>query len=214
MRRVSIHPPILCLVTDRTACLGRPLEQVAADAVEAGVSLVQLREKDLSARQLLELGRSLRGAVRVRGGSLVVNDRVDVALAIEAEGVHLGGGSLPVREVRRLVGDRMLVGASVHSLEEALRAEGEGADYLLLGTIFETRSHPGLRPAGLELVSRVARAVTIPVVAIGGIKADNAAAVIGAGAQGVAVLTAIQSAVDVAAATRGLVAAIAGGLNL
>ncbi|MHB0871521.1 MAG: thiamine phosphate synthase [Chloroflexota bacterium] len=204
----QLHPPILCLVTDRTACLGRPLDQVVVSAVEAGVRLVQLRERDLSARQLLDLGRTLLEPVRRCGAVLVVNDRVDVAMALGADGVHLGGGSLPVREVRRLAGDWMLVGCSAHSLEDALKAEGEGADYLVLGTIFETRSHPGLKPAGLDLVARVSSAVRIPVVAIGGIKEDNAASVIAAGARGVAVITAIQSAEDAAGATQRLLQAI------
>lgn len=207
---IRLNPPILCLVTDRTACLGRPLEQVAARAVEAGVGLVQLREKDLPARELLELGRSLLGPVRARGAALVVNDRLDVALALGADGVHLGGGSLPVDEARRVVGNRMLVGASVHSLAEAVRAEGDGADYLVLGTIFETRSHPGVRPAGPALVSKVAEAVRIPIVAIGGIVSGNAPSVMAAGASGVAVITAIQSAEDVELATRDLLQAIGG----
>lgn len=208
MRRGQLTLPVLCLVTDRSACLGRELEAVVAQAVAAGVSLVQLREKDLSARELLRLGRRLLEPVRAGGAALVVNDRVDVALALGAGGVHLGGVSLPVSEVRPLVGESFLIGASVHSREEALRAERDGADYLVLGTIFETRSHPGLEPAGVGLVARVAEAVRIPVVAIGGITGANAAAVIAAGASGVAVIRAIQSATDVAGATRRLRKAI------
>jgi len=203
-----LQAPILCLVTDRTACRSRSLEESIAQAVGAGVRLVQLREKDLSARELLQLGGSLLGPVRKGGAALVVNDRVDVALALGADGVHLGGGSLPVGATRRLVGSQMLVGVSAHSLEDAIRAEQEGANYVMLGTIFESRSHPGLKPAGLGLVSRVAGAVRIPVVAIGGINEMNAPSVVSAGAQGVAVISAILSAVDVAAATRGLLGAI------
>ncbi len=205
-----LQPPILCLVTDRTACCGRSLEESVAQAVGAGARLVQLREKDLSARELLRLGTSLLGPVREGGAALVVNDRVDVALALGADGVHLGRGSLPVGKVRRLVGGQMLVGVSAHSLEDALQAEHEGADYVVVGTIFESRSHPGLKPAGLGLVSRVAGAVRIPVVAIGGIDEANAPSVVSAGAQGVAVISAILSAADVAAATRGLLEAISG----
>ena len=207
------HPPILCLVTDSQACLGRPLDRVVGEAVEAGVGMVQLRQKELTAGELLRLGRALLETVRGRGGALVVNDRVDVALALGADGVHLGGGSLPVAEVRRLVGRGMLVGASVHSLEDAVAAEMEGADYLLLGTIFETRSHPGAPPAGPGLVSRVVGAVRIPVIAIGGIGADNADSVMAAGARGVAVITAIQSAQDISAATRRLLAAMREGIG-
>lgn len=208
MARAHLQPPILCLVTDRAACLGRPLEKVVVGAVAAGARLVQLREKDLPARELLQLGARLLGPVRAGGAALVVNDRVDVALALGADGVHLGGGSLPVRAARRLVGDRALVGASVHSLEEAVRAEEEGADYLLLGTIFETRSHPGVKPAGTALIARVVAAVRVPVIAIGGINPRNAAAVMEAGAAGAAVISAIQSAEDVEGATRALLTAM------
>ncbi len=196
--------PVLCLVTDRAACLGRPLETVVTEAVAAGASLVQLREKDLSARELLHLGRRLLAPVRASGALLVVNDRLDVALALGADGVQLGARSLPVREARRLVGDEMLVGASVHSLEEAVRAEEDGADYAVLGTIFKTRSHPGTPGAGVGLVAEVAAAVRIPVIAIGGITAANTPLVMRAGAVGIAVITAIQSAEDVTTATRAL----------
>lgn len=150
------------------------------------------------------MGEALLVPVRRHGAALVVNDRIDVAMALGADGVHLGGGSLPVRDARRLVGDSMLVGCSVHSLGDALLAEAEGADYLVLGTIFETRSHPGWVPAGLGLVREVSAAVRIPVIAIGGIDARNARSVMRAGADGVAVITAIQSAEDVAVATREL----------
>lgn len=211
MHPLKLRPPILCLVTDRTACLGRPLETAVVDAVDAGVGLVQLREKDLSARELLELGRKLLGPVREGGAALVVNDRADVALALGADGVHLGANSLPVREVRRLLGDEALIGISAHSVEEVPRAEADGADYVILGTIFETRSHRGKQGAGLALVKEAASAVQIPVIAIGGITAANAGTVMAAGASGVAVITAIQSASDVGAATRALVEAIGNG---
>lgn len=202
--------PILCLVTDRSACHGRPLEPVVTMAVEAGVNLVQLREKDLPARELVDLGRRLAATVRRQGASLVVNDRVDVAMVLEADGVHLGWNGLPVPDVRRLIGPEMTIGVSVHSLEEAVRAEDEGADYVALGTIFETASHPGRAGAGTDLVAKVASSVRIPVIAIGGITAGNARSVMDAGASGVAVIRAIQSADDVAAATRALLRAMTG----
>lgn len=178
--------------------------EVVSNAVAAGVNMVQLREKDLPARGLFELGERLTPIARARGVPLVVNDRVDVALALGAQGVHLGGGSLPVAETRRLVGREMLVGASVHSLEDALRAQAEGADYLLLGTIFESRSHPGVAAAGVGLVRQVVSAVALPVIAVGGIKPENARRVMEAGAAGIAVISAIQSASDVLGATRAL----------
>ncbi len=208
MTRDALKPPILCLVTDRTACLGRPLEAVVADAVATGVGLVQLREKDLSARELLELGRKVLGPVREAGATLVVNGCVDVALSLGADGVHLGANSLPVREARRLLGGAALIGASAHCVEEVVRAEADGADYVVLGTIFATRSHPGKLGAGLGLVKEAASAVRLAVIAIGGITAANAGAVMAAGASGVAVITAIQSASDVTGATRSLLEAI------
>lgn len=208
MPRVVLTPPILCLVTDRTACAGRPLDSVVGAAVAGGVRLVQLREKGLPARELLLIGAMLLEPVHEGGGLLVVNDRLDVALALGADGVHLGSNSLPVEVARRVLGDSMLIGVSVHSTEEAIRFEREGADYLILGTIFETRSHPGTPPAGLGLVSEVTAAVKIPVMAIGGITETNVGSVISAGASGAAVITAIQSAQDVEAATRALLAAM------
>jgi thiamine-phosphate pyrophosphorylase len=207
MAKIQLPTPILCLVTDCSACLGRPLDQVVAIAVGAGVSMVQLRDRNASARQLLELGRSLLPIVRRAGAVLVVNDRLDVASALGADGVQLGVGSLSVRDARRVAGG-MLLGVSVHSLEESVRAEMEGADYLVLGTIFETRSHPGKPPAGLPLVADVVASVGIPVVAIAGINPSNAASLMDAGASGVAVITTILSAEDVAEATRALLAAI------
>ncbi|HEX9017233.1 MAG TPA: thiamine phosphate synthase, partial [Chloroflexota bacterium] len=181
---------------------------MVAEAVGAGVSLVQLREKDLSARELVELGTRLLRPVRAAEAALVVNDRIDVALALGAEGVHLGAGSIPVAQARRLIGESGFVGMSVHSLDEAVRAERDGADYLVLGTIFDSRSHPGVHGAGPDLVRRVTSAVRIPVLAIGGITASNAGSVMEVGASGVAVITAIQSAPDVARATRALLEAI------
>ena len=202
--------PILCLVTDRGACLDRPLEGGGAGGGQGGGEPGPAQAEGVARGELLELGRRVMARAHECGAALVVNDRLDVAMAMGADGVHLGGGSLPVGEVRRLVSGGMLVGASVHSLEEAVRAEGDGADYLVLGTIFETASHPGRAPAGLDLVARVTSAVRIPVIAIGGITAGNARSVMDAGASGVAVIRAIQSADDVAGAARSLLRAMGG----
>lgn len=206
--RQKLKPPILCLVTDREACHGRPLAEVVGAAVGAGAGMVQLRDRGLPAKELLTLGEQLLLVVRAGGALLVVNDRVDVAIALGADGVHLGAGSLPLRVARDLVGDRTLVGASVHGVDEAVRAQAEGADYLIVGTIFATPSHPGVVPAGPRLIAEVARRVAIPVLGIGGIDASNAGQVMAAGASGAAAITAIQSAPDVAGATSALLAAI------
>ncbi len=185
----------LMLVTDRNACGGRPLAEVVAAAVDGGVNVVQLREKDLPARELLSLARALRGVCGTRA-LLLVNDRVDVALLCGADGVHLGEEGLPTAAVRQALPPSMRVGRSVHSVSGARQAESDGADYVVVGTVFSSRSHPDVVPSGLELVRGIAARVSIPVLGIGGINADNADAVVQAGAAGVAVISAVMRAED------------------
>ena len=152
--------------------------------------MVQLREKDMPPFELLRLARRLRRVTEGRA-LLIVNDRVDVALLAGADGVQLGEAALDVADVRHLVGAEMLVGRSVHSEVGAVDAECQGADYLVLGTVFETASHPDGRIGGLDLVREVTTSVGIPVLGIGGITKANAPGVMEAGASGVAVITAI-----------------------
>lgn len=187
--------PCLCLVTDRAQCASRPLEDVVAQAVEGGANMVQLREKDLPAGQLLALAQRLRQVTQGRA-LLFVNDRVDVALAAGADGVQLGEEALPVQAARRVAGHRLLVGRSVHSLEGAMAAEADGADLLIVGTIFPTGSHPGATAAGVGLLQQVCQHVKVPFLGIGGIKADNVEAVVSSGAAGAAVITAITLSPD------------------
>ena len=182
--------PCLCLVTDRHQCKGRPLEDVVALAVEGGVTMVQLREKDLEASELLRLAENLRDVIKGKA-LLFINDRVDVALACDADGVQLGESALPVASARRVAGDRLLIGRSVHDVEGATRAEAEGADLLVAGTVFPTGSHSEAVPAGLELLERIQAKVTIPCLAIGGVNEANVEGVIKAGASGAAVISAI-----------------------
>lgn len=199
-----LRPPVprLHLVTDRRLRGDRSLVAVVAEAARAGVGAVQLREKDLPGGALLAEAEVLR---RVLGATpLLVNDRADVALAAGAAGVHLPAAGLPVGVARRLLGPWALIGRSVHGVEEARRAADEGADYVILGTIFATGSKPGRVPAGLALVAATARAVALPVIAIGGINQENAAATVAAGAHGIAVMSAILSAPSPAAATAAL----------
>ncbi len=195
--------PCLMLITDRFRLRGRPLEEVASQAVEGGVNAVQLREKDMGTGELSELAATLHAALRDRA-MLLVNDRIDIALAVGADGVHLPEHSLPGDKARDIAGDACIVGRSVHSVEAAVAAQAEGADYLQVGTIFETASKPGRPAAGLSLVREVRDAVSIPVVAVGGIDAGNAAGVIAAGADGVAVIGAIMDADDPRQAARAL----------
>ncbi len=189
----SLTLPALCLVTDRQLAGERGLAAVVRAAVAGGVNLLQLREPDLGAGELLALGRELQPLLHDRC-CLAVNDRLDVALALGAAAVQLGARSLPVAEARGLMGDKMLIGRSVHSLVEAQAAEAEGADYLVLGTIYPSRSHPGREGAGSRLVAQVSRKVRIPVLAIGGINAARVAELRRAGADGVAVISEIIAA--------------------
>ena len=195
--------PTLCLVTDRSYGQGQPLPAKVAAAVEGGVNVVQLREKALPGGQLLALATAIRNATREKA-LLLVNDRVGVALAASADGVQLGEEAMPVEAARRIAGQRLLIGRSVHSLQGAREAEAQGADFLVIGTIFPTKSKPGAQPAGLALLAQVARSVNIPFLAIGGVTRSNVAQVMAQGAAGAAVISAILSPSDTRQATREL----------
>lgn len=187
--------PCLALVTDRRRCGGRSLPDAVALAVEGGVGMVQLRENDLSAVELLIYGQHLRYITKDRA-LLFINNRPELALTCKADGVHLPERGLNLRMVRRLVGDKLIIGRSVHSVESAVAAERDGADYLIVGTIYETASHPGGPVAGPQLLRAVREAVSIPILGIGGITSDNIDEVMAAGADGAAVISAILSAPD------------------
>ena len=206
--------PCLCLVTDRTLCPADSLEDMVAAAVAGGVDMVQLREKDLPAGELLELARRLRSITEGKA-ILVVNDRLDVALAAGADGVHLPEASLAVSDAKRIAPSGFLVGKSVHGLPAATLASDEDADYLVLGTIFPTDSKPGVDTGGVGRVAEVAGSVTAPVIAIGGIDSRNAASVVEAGARGIAVVSAILGAPDPEWAARrlkrGMLSAVVAG---
>ncbi len=198
----------LYLVTDRNQTSGRPLLTLLREALAAGLRAVQLREKDLPTRALLELAREVRALTREYGAKLLINDRLDIVMAVEADGVHLRADSLPVSVTRRLLGPDRLIGVSVHSATEALRVESEGADFALLGPVYETPSKLAYgAPLGLGPIEEAARRCRAPVFAIGGITAARLGEVRRAGAQGVAVISAILSADSVASATRALLAA-------
>jgi thiamine-phosphate pyrophosphorylase len=194
------------LVTDRTACCDRRLDEIVEAAVEGGVNLVQLREKDLPAADLYDLAVRLRQAVGTQA-LLFVNDRVDVALAAGADGVQLGERGLPIEVARELAPD-LLIGRSVHDVAVAADAIRIGVDLLMVGTMFASRSHPGQMPAGPSLVRKIAGLTTLPLVGIGGITPSNATQVIAAGAGGVAAVSSIVSALDPREAAARLVAAV------
>jgi thiamine-phosphate pyrophosphorylase len=200
--------PRLHLITNRTLCRDRSQTAIVAESAAAGVGAVQLREKDLDLPALVHEAAAL---LAVLGATpLIVNGSPAVALSVGAAGVHLPGTDGSIDAARELLGAAALIGRSVHSVEEALAAAAEGADYLILGTIFATASKPGRAPAGLALVRDVAAATTVPIIAIGGIDRTNTPAVIGAGAWGIATMSGILAAPDPAHAARELVAAIEG----
>ncbi len=204
----------LYLVTDRNQTAGRPLVTLLREALAAGLCAVQLREKDLPTGALLELAREVRALTREYGAKLLINDRLDIVMAVEADGVHLRADSLPVAVTRRLLGPGRLIGVSVHSVAEVLRAESEGADFTLLGPVYDTPSKVAYgAPIGLGPIEEAARRCRCPVFAIGGITAARLGEVRRAGAQGAAVISAILSAGSVASATRALLAAPHGTMS-
>ncbi len=188
----------LYLVTDTLLSRGRTHREVAHAAIRGGATAIQFREKGARTRELIETGQELRGLTRAAGVPLIVNDRVDVALAVDADGVHVGQEDMPATIARRLIGEDRVLGVSATSLEEAVRGEQDGADYLGLGPIFPTSSkRDAAPPMGLDGLATVAARVGIPIVAIGGINGMNIESVIEAGADGVAVISAMVSAPDV-----------------
>lgn len=164
-----------------------PLRSHLQTAVRAGVDLIQLREKDLACRELLSLAKDAVGISRESNTRIVVNDRLDIALAAGAQGVHLGGQSVPPEAVRRHVDKEFLVGVSCHSMQDARKAEAGGADYILLGPIFDTPSkRPYGPPLGLDKLTEVTRGIKIPVLALGGITVERVRPCLEAGATGIA----------------------------
>ena len=195
----------LYLVTDESLAGARGVEDVVRAAVEGGVTVVQLRAKQAAGRDFLKQAATLYAWLHARHVALIINDRVDVALACDADGVHVGQDDLPCAAVRRLVGPNRIIGVSVSTVAEALQAERDGADYLGVSPVFATPTKPDTPPAaGLDGLAAIRSAVRLPLVAIGGISEQNAAAVIRAGADGIAVVSAIMAAVDPAAAARAL----------
>jgi len=202
------------LVTDDDRSGDRSTVDIVEVAIAGGVDVVQLREKGKSARDRYDLGLRLRTVTREAGVPLIVNDRVDLARAVEADGVHLGDGDLPVAVARECLGDDAIVGRSVSTVEAAREAAAAGADYLGVGAVYRTTSKetdPDESRIGLDRVRAIATAVETPFVGIGGIAPENAGDVVAAGADGVAVISAITGADDPEAATRSLSEAVEEG---
>ncbi|MCP9455833.1 MAG: thiamine phosphate synthase [Nitrospira sp.] len=199
----------LLLVTDRTRVQARPFMDLLAEAINAGLPAIQLRERDLSTRELLRVGGVLRAMAAPRGVCLLINDRVDLAMTLGLTGVHLRANSLPIPVVRRLVGSASLIGQSTHSLAEVRAASQQGADYIVFGPVFDTPSkRPYGSPLGLDQLAEACRISKVPVFAIGGVTTASVPIVRQAGAYGVAVIGAVLNRVDVGEAIREFMAVL------
>jgi thiamine-phosphate pyrophosphorylase len=200
--------PDLYVILDRAAARGRELDGVLEGAIAAGCRMVQLREKEWPSGRLLPLAERLRGRCRAAGVTFIVNDRVDLAVAVQADGVHLGQDDLPPRVARPLLRPGMLLGVSTHSAEQARAAQAARADYVAVGSIFPTATKAGFELVGPGLLRELRPEMRVPLIAIGGITAANAGEAISAGADGVAVISAVCGAPDPEAASRRLLDAI------
>lgn len=199
----------LLLVTDRSLVHGCSFESALRESVNAGVPAIQLRERDLSTRELLSLTQQIRAMTTNRAVPLIINDRIDMAVALDLDGVHLRASSLPVSVVRRVVGQRRLVGVSAHSVAEAQQAGDDGADYVILGPIFETPSKRKFGdPLGLAVLAAACRHSSVPVFAIGGITRERIQSTRDAGAFGVAMIGGILGREDVGKATADMEVAV------
>lgn len=205
-------PPVdfhLLLVTDRSLVRERSLESALRESVDAGVQAIQLRERDLSTRELLSLAGQIHAMTKSRGIPLIINDRVDLVQALDLDGVHLRASSLPVSVARRVLGPRRLIGVSTHSVKEVQQAGDDGADYVILGPIFETPSKREFgAPLGLAALADACRRSSVPVFAIGGMTSKRIAAARDAGASGVAMIGGILGREDVGTATVEMQAAV------
>lgn len=206
MSKLRLTFPLLCLITDPEV---PDLVTRVEAALSAGVNMLQLRGHALPAAELHRLALAVRPLCHRYGAIFIVNDRIDVGLAVGADGFQLGARSLPLETARRLIGEDYLLGVSVHSCEEALAAGAGGADFLLAGTIFASHTHPKEPPSGTDLLSAIKQTLpTCPLLAIGGITHTNTRQVMQAGADGIAVISAILGAADTEQAVNELRTAI------
>lgn len=201
-RAARFNETDLYVVITESFCAGRTSLEVLDAVLEAGVTLIQLREKDLDDRGLIELAAAYRERTRQAGATLIIDDRVDIALAVDADGVHLGQSDLPLRDARRIAPD-LLLGASTHNLEEALAAQQAGASNVNIGPIFTTQTKVlTMEPVGPALIDIIAPHLSVPFTCMGGIKLDNVEEVLQRGARHPAVVTAVTSAPDIKAAAQ------------
>src|SRR3990170_5745010 len=194
MKKQLINNLSLILITDRNQCK-HPFIDTISLALKGGIKTVQLREKGLPTHELYSFACELRKLTSDFKANFIINDRVDIALAVEADGVHLGWESLPFGIVRKLLGFEKLIGVSTHNRQEALQAQDNGADYITFGPVFDTPSKAGLLdPTGPEEILKIRSEIRIPVIALGGISEKNIEAVLHSGADGIAVISSIMQA--------------------
>lgn len=199
----------LYLITDRRACGHLPLRQAVQAALSGGVRLIQYREKTLSKREAFLEAQDLRGLARQAGATFIVNDDADLAMAVEADGLHLGQDDLPLPVARKILGRRMIIGISARDIQAVSQAGREGADYVAVGPIFASPTKQVRPPLGPSVLREFRHAVRCPLFGIGGITPENACQVMEAGANGVAVVSAILGAPDVTAAVRNFIERLA-----
>ena len=187
----------LYFITD-SRLTGRTVLEDVGSAIHAGVKIIQYREKDLTTREMIDEAGKISRLCRENDVLFIINDRVDIALAVDADGVHLGNEDMPYEAARRILGNTKIIGLTVHDVGEAIEAERIGADYIGISPIFETTTKPDAgTPAGIDLIKYIKKAVKIPFVAIGGINQDNIKSVLEAGARSIAVISAIVTKDDV-----------------
>ncbi len=187
----------LYVITDASLSRGRSHSEAAALALEGGAGVIQLRDKELPAGRLIEEGRKIAALAREKEALFIVNDRLDVAMALRAEGVHLGQEDLPLSLARKVAGPEMIIGATVRSPEQARLAQEAGADYLGAGAVFPSTTKSSAPVIGLDNLREIKKAVSIPVVAIGGISMENISRVMEVGADGAAIVSAVVGAQDI-----------------
>jgi thiamine-phosphate pyrophosphorylase len=191
----------LCVITDVMSARGRDHVAIAEAALAGGADMIQLRDKTGNLRDLLPQARAIRARCRAHGAVFIVNDRVDLALAADADGAHVGQEDLPADSARRLLGTGRILGVSTHNLQQAEEARTHGADYIGFGPMFATGTKDtGYTPRGLDAIRGIRKVVALPILAIGGITLENVAEVIAAGATAPAVISAVVRAADITAA--------------
>lgn len=184
----------LYLCTDRSLMKGNDLKEVVEQAVLGGCSVIQLREKECSTKEFFELAKGIKSVTDKYNIPLIINDRIDIMMAVDADGVHLGQEDLPIQEARRILGENKLIGVSAHNMEEAVKAWREGADYLGVGAVFGTKTKKNTVDTSIDTLRDICEKINIPVVAIGGIGMSNLEQLRNSGISGIAVVSAIMAA--------------------